>query len=809
MKVQMLFIIALVLFFGISGNPVSADFDQWFETWETDTGGTNNQADWTYEPSAGYWPPHTPPACPGSVPDGSWSLRFADSNGKEGYRDFGPAAGGVEITFYYAGLNDGSGSNYKRVAIYSDTGTHVLNMNFLGEAGQLLVECSGIETTRTAAYSTWVKVHLSIRPEIGDFDWYFEDSLVGTFGLSGGAGQTLSRFLMNCVGNGTQGQPGVHTGWIDAISIVPVVPGVCGDPYTDYAVADINGPGGDKDCQVNLYDFAAFARDWQLCADPTNPDCNDFWADAFDLYWGGPSLPFPEAAPLELTLGADEYESVELSVLMRRRIGAITARVPDGSLPAGAVRVGSQDGISNPAGAYPSENQYGIVYHIDPNLPEPTLILEVGEQKSFWLTFNTHLLTPGDYSFNVEVEPSVGPTTLVPITLHVLDVQKGSRCRAAINLYHTMNYIMGGINDHVEMLYTHHIRQVHTYFPFSLWDSAVTVTRDGGDNLQADFTGLDGILSNLYNAGLDELAFLGGYYNENWFSALSYEDPCQQAITRKEFGAMLCDHLLAYGFHGPDGGADCNDVDPNALWFYVLDEPSIAYATDPTTIAMLADIQSVHSAMKTHATLTHYSTSMVNTINSGIDVWTPALITGTCQTMLEDIDLGSVTIDAGEPIGFYRSAHYYDSPDLTRSYGWQAGYYGVDHYSLFAYTASTNLPPNKLFVIVDEQYVPTVAFEGVRDGFEDYAYWQRLAMVLEEAESIDPGSLTPQQQADLAAAQGFKAASYGSTIPLATTSGSHGARDWQEVDNPDRWTYRAVKVELLNHIAAVQDILDQ
>lgn len=47
----------------------------------------------------------------------------------------------------------------------------------------------------------------------------------------------------------------------------------CGDLDHAYPLGDISGPGGEKDCAVNLHDLAAMASTWMQCTTP-NPPCN-------------------------------------------------------------------------------------------------------------------------------------------------------------------------------------------------------------------------------------------------------------------------------------------------------------------------------------------------------------------------------------------------------------------------------------------------------------------------------------------------------------------------------------------------------
>ena len=50
------------------------------------------------------------------------------------------------------------------------------------------------------------------------------------------------------------------------------IPQECGEPGTVYVDSDVN-----KDCLVDIADFAELARFWGFCNDPEDEDCDDYW----------------------------------------------------------------------------------------------------------------------------------------------------------------------------------------------------------------------------------------------------------------------------------------------------------------------------------------------------------------------------------------------------------------------------------------------------------------------------------------------------------------------------------------------------
>jgi len=63
-------------------------------------------------------------------------------------------------------------------------------------------------------------------------------------------------------------------GWYGFLYGASTGPQYCGDEGTVYPNADISGPDGERDCYVDLYDFALMAGSWLHCSDPQNSGCD-------------------------------------------------------------------------------------------------------------------------------------------------------------------------------------------------------------------------------------------------------------------------------------------------------------------------------------------------------------------------------------------------------------------------------------------------------------------------------------------------------------------------------------------------------
>lgn len=154
-------------------------------------------------------------------------------------------------------------------------------------------------------------------------------------------------------------------------------------------------------------------------------------ARGYVLHWGGAKPPFPAAGDLELTLGADEYESLELNVLALKNMGTVTAAADAGVAPdPDALQIQVQEGVVPDARlAYPQ--QYALV-------KTSQCKLSAGARKSFWLTINTRKLKPGDHSIRLKIHPELGPERTINLLVHVLKATRAPETEASLRMYHTL-----------------------------------------------------------------------------------------------------------------------------------------------------------------------------------------------------------------------------------------------------------------------------------------------------------------------------------------------------------------------------------
>ena len=501
------------------------------------------------------------------------------------------------------------------------------------------------------------------------------------------------------------------------------------------------------------------------------------------VHWGQRQPPFDPASPIELTMGADEYESLELGILALRDMGMVTAEVSAPGWPQDAIEVRRQEGIAI-ADVRLADGSYALV-------EGNSLAMPLGAHKAFWFILRSHQVKPGRYSLTFTVHPEHGPVRALPVMVEVLDVCQAPRDEVSLYLYHTLSY--SGSKRHLQILREHYLRQVEIYFGFRTWFQRVSVQRDGNGDLVVDFSGLDAALKLPREMGFDQVHITSAMWNDHWFSALSEESPDQRQRTRHEFVRLFVDHLLELGF--------------KEVVNYVIDEPTVAMATDPKFIERVKKLKQAAPRLKLHMTMNHYAPVIVEKLNPYIDRWTPN--SNVLITLLEDAGKAAVPMDAEDQVGFYSGGWYHTIVDFHRINGWRAAYHGVHYYTFFAYSAT-----RKEWRLYDEGPdgpETTPSLEGMRDGFEDFAYWRQFELMLARATELDTAKLSKKDRTALQEAQRFRERVFGmsddSFVPLHATGGGHGARGGPTVDKATRWQLLAAKAELLRQMLALKALL--
>ncbi len=506
-------------------------------------------------------------------------------------------------------------------------------------------------------------------------------------------------------------------------------------------------------------------------------------------HWGQRRPPFEPAGPIELTMGGDEYESLELGLLALKDLGNVTLKISGPGWPDDAIELRTQQGAAI-EGRKLEDGEYALS-------AGDRLAMSRGEHKAFWCILKSHTVKPGRYALALTLHPDHAPARAVPVVVDVLDVplplNDPAAARPSLYFYHTLTYT--GSRHHLKILREHYLRQAEIYFGFRTWFNRVSVQRDEGGRLVVNFSGADGVLGQVREMGFDQLHIVGGIWSEEWFKALSEETAQQQDRTRHEFVSLFVDHLYDMGF--------------TEVWNYVIDEPSVPRATAGEFVERIRKLKQAAPRLKLHMTMNHYAPELVNTLNPYMDRWTPT--STMVVTLLEDARRGTISFDADDQIGFYGGGWYHNIVDLPRTIGWLAACHGVDYYSLFAYSATRSQ-----WRMYDRDGAgvaqPTPAMQGIRDGFEDFAYWRQFEALLGRAEQVDLASLSPQSRAAIEKARQFHDKVFAdgddSLIPMHLSPGGNGARPGLTVNDTSisRWQLLTIKGQLLRHTDALREI---
>ena len=536
----------------------------------------------------------------------------------------------------------------------------------------------------------------------------------------------------------------------------------------------------------------------------------------YALHWGGPKPPYQPAASIQLTLAADEYESLELGILALADIGEVTCSIESSPpLPGTAARIRSLNRISN---ILMDDRGFGesvgVFYDYKSEkdwaqwalLNRDTLSLRNGAHKSFWITFNTRKITPGRYTVNIRLHPTSAPPRTVQVDLHVIDVRRADntqlRFPLIMRMYHTQARLNpDGLDAHFQLMSEHYIGQLMLHFNANFWANAVQVTLTDDGGLVTDFSGLQSRVRGAIGHGIDTVALMHHLYNKQWVKPFDALPDDKRTALRTKLAGRIVDCLYELGF---------KDV-----WMYTMDEPKVEYAVSKPVLDEFKEFRKVHPRLKFQISFNHYAPELVNTLNPFIDIWTAN--SRALSVFQEDKQQNLITIDPADQVGFYRGNYYIENPDLARSHGWLAAMWRCDHYTLFAYHQGFVIP-NRQWVCFakdpDGRPMSTPGLDGVREGFEDFTYWRTLDHLIDKADDLPKHRLTEADTGHLDQARNLRDQMFAHTadalVHLGTESRVHtGGRPWPRIRNPNRWDYAKGKAVLLKHIAAVKQISER
>ena len=533
------------------------------------------------------------------------------------------------------------------------------------------------------------------------------------------------------------------------------------------------------------------------------------------VHWGAPEMPFSSAQAVEVVIGSEEKESFELGVFALRDLGNVTLSVKSTPpLPEGSIELRTMQGISNPMGhekfgwglltigrkgvdAAMEWKDYALVDGDELEMPG-------GAHKSFWPIFDGRKMPPGRYVMRLRVEPEEAAPREVGLTIEVLDAPRRGEEELHLMMYHVDHFIQQHNHEvfkkHLQLMRESGQRQFRIDPGFQQHKGNVKFWWDEQGEIQADYKGIDRLLKTALEMGFDIFGWpTSGGASPNWLSeemkALSADE--LEALM-EELSRRFFQHIIDLGF--------------KEIWWYCIDEPSVERATDPKFVEMLKSYTEKYPMLRPHCALNVYRPIMVEVLNPYMDIWMTDQ--GIVAQMERDIANGVIEIDDTDVRGPYGAGYYHHNPDGPRSTGWATAAQNITYYVYFAYGSkpaekahSFSCPSGSL----GGMPYSTPGLEGVREGYEDRAYWQTLDVLLEGL--AERHGLSPEQEEQIAAARAFRR-SLSAEPPedslfswRETPANEHrGFAAYRSPQAGDRWLLRRLKEPLLRHIKALQPI---
>ena len=253
------------------------------------------------------------------------------------------------------------------------------------------------------------------------------------------------------------------------------------------------------------------------------------------------------------------------------------------------------------------------------------------------------------------------------------------------------------------------------------------------------------------------------------------------------------------------------DVGFEEVWIYIIDEPAPEQAMDPEFVATCRAYREKYPMLRFHIAMNRYAPEMANLLNPYIDIWTGDQ--GILAQMRRDIRDGTIRIDPADRLGFYGGSFFFHDPN-TRGSAWLAAQHATTHYSMFAY--SSHYSEERPWVLYthgpDGEIVSTPPLEGLRDGYEDFAYWHTLDRLVAQVAAEPAAQWSDDQKQQIEAARTLRFRVFEETeeplMPYRMVPGSEH-RGFGAYRGPagDRWLQRDLHGRVLRASDALQKLL--
>ena len=426
----------------------------------------------------------------------------------------------------------------------------------------------------------------------------------------------------------------------------------------------------------------------------------------YGIHLGGlnmPYVPYDAQKSLKLDLGPQELESIELGIATIKNIGHVN------------VRLKTQEGLSAKNVKLYFLKKVGGNYE-DAKALFPFKVFSglKNTDNRVWVVLNCIGLRPGKHNFEVIIEPGDAPSTTIPVSFRIWDVKRANRDNADLTMWHLLswnvNYIGAGFADDMKK---HGIQELKIAWHNRFWRDKVKLSLNEAGKLIVDFKGTEKYFKLARSCGMDKIAIMYRLVNKRWFKQLGKISVEKRQYYRKIVIKNMVDFLIGMGF--------------KRIEFFCMDEP-------PTTVGRkesqkLIELKQLHPKLRIATTVNHMSNKMLNGLAPGIDVW--YMSSFTIYPMLQMIKQKEVNLGKDDDIrAYYAFARVYSkSYDILRSKGWYSGWLRLNCYGIYNYFKPSLRPDQIIFLDKQKNIRSTPAWEGLRDGFDDFAYIRRLQVL--------------------------------------------------------------------------------
>ena len=423
----------------------------------------------------------------------------------------------------------------------------------------------------------------------------------------------------------------------------------------------------------------------------------------YGIHFGGLTMPYKTGRSINLNLGTGESEAFEIGLTAIKNIGQVTVDVKTNS------KLNSKN-----LKFYQLKKVKDKYEDTKALFPFKKFIVHKGNDIRLWAILNCTGLKPGKYDFKIAIKPESAPSTTIPVSLNIWDVKRANRDNADLTMWHLLSWNLNFIGrKFAEDMKAHGVGELRIAWHNRFWRDKVKLTLREDGKLKTNFKGTKKYLRIARNAGMNKIAIMYRLINSSWFKSLGKISPTKRKKYERIVVRDMVDFLLSMGFE--------------RIEYFCMDEP-------PTTVGKsisqkMLEFKSIHPLLRIATTINHMSNKMLAELAPGIDVWYMSCFTA--SPVIEMIKQKKIDLGKDDDIRiYYAFARVYSKPyDILRSKGWYSGWLQLKCYGIYNYLKPSLRPDRIVFRDKHKNILTTPAWEGVRDGFDDFVYLRRLQVL--------------------------------------------------------------------------------